>query len=191
MSDENRKLAEKACVDADGSLESRSGPSLGPYGNYVYPTVYRGCSRMYGNGHNGLDIRDQSSDHSIYAFAEGTVSFVQNVNNTTPGSSMWTMGNCIAVNHPNPITSSSGKYVRTIYMHMRDVPALKPGQKVARGQFLGVIGSTGESTGNHLHFSMAIGDNTALRPGTNGWASMSTIPLVNPAQFLPEYYQEG
>lgn len=190
MSDENYKITEETVDSMSASPEGRSGTILGPQGNYVYPTVHWGCSRMYGDDHKGIDIRDRASDHGVYAFAAGTVSFVQSANNPDPGKDMDTMGNCIAINHPNPITTNSANYVRTIYMHLRDVPTVTPGQKVARGQFIGVIGSTGESTGNHLHFTMAVGNDTALSPDTKKWTSISSLPLVDPVLFLPKYYEE-
>ena len=42
----------------------------------------------------------------------------------------------------------------SVYMHMRDVPSVRPGQKVMAGQRIGRVGSTGSSTGAHLHFEL-------------------------------------
>lgn len=165
-----------------------SGGGTGPYGNYVYPTVCRKLYTEYSYNHPAIDIRDLASDHGIYAFADGVVSFVQDNNNPYPGTDMWTMGNCVAINHNNPITTKSGKYARTIYMHMQDTPSLVPGEHVVKGQRIGTIGTTGKSTGNHLHFSVSTGDASTLAPGYCGWIGIKSLPDFDATSILPEYY---
>ena len=44
-----------------------------------------------------------------------------------------------------------GDGYETLYAHMSQT-LVKPGQEVTRGQVLGYVGSTGDSTGPHLHF---------------------------------------
>lgn len=179
------KLIEKS----DGGGEpGGGGGGAGPYGDYVYPTVCRELSQGYSYDHPAVDIRDRAADHEIYAFADGVVSFVQDNNNPDPGSGMWTMGNCIAINHNNPITTKSGRYARTIYMHMKDAPTLVPGDHVVKGQRIGTIGTTGQSSGNHLHFSVSTGDASTLAPGSYGWISISALPDFDPITILPEYH---
>ena len=180
------KLIEKTSSGSTGT----TGGGKGPYGDYVYPTFCRKYSQGYTTAHPALDIRDKATNHNIYAFADGIVSFVQSANSPDPGTDMWTMGNCVAINHNNPITTRSGSYARTIYMHMRDVPTLKPGDTVSRGQKIGVIGTTGHSTGNHLHFSVSTGNGTSLKPGYKGWISIRDLPDFNPTLILPEYYYD-
>ena len=84
--------------------------------------------------HQGIDIAAPSGTH-IYAAADGIVE-----------SSGWQggYGNCLIINHGNGI--------KTIYAHQRQAPLVKKGQKVTAGQFVGYVGSTGNSTGPHLHF---------------------------------------
>lgn len=60
------------------------------------------------------------------------------------------------------IAISHGAYT-TWYLHMHKPSALKKGDKVKRGQFLGNVGNTGFSTGSHLHFELHI-NGTAVDP---------------------------
>lgn len=142
----------------------------------------------YNDNHPAIDTRDKDEDHGVYAFADGVVSFVQDNDHPDSGNGMWTMGNCIAINHNNPISTRSGKYARTIYMHMKDAPTLRPGNSVVKGQRIGTIGTTGQSTGNHLHFSVSTGNGSTLAPGTQGWISIANLPDFDPIQILPEYH---
>ncbi|CAI8166926.1 MAG: Murein DD-endopeptidase MepM [Synechococcus sp. CC9902] len=59
---------------------------------------------------------------------------------------------------------------RTLYAHLSEL-AVKPGQMVRQGQQIGRVGSTGISTGPHLHFELR-------RPAASGWQA------VDPAELL-------
>lgn len=92
----------------------------------------------------------------IYAFADGTVSYVQNSSGNWspdepdlfPDSSIQTFGNMVAINHTNPHTGKvSGAYARTIYAHMRDNPTLRVGSAIKKGAVVGYMGNTGRSSG--------------------------------------------
>ncbi|WP_415930248.1 M23 family metallopeptidase [Zhenpiania hominis] len=56
-------------------------------------------------------------------------------------------GNCIIIDHGNGI--------QTLYGHLSKIH-VKKRKKVARGQFIGEVGSTGNSTGPHLHLGVKI-----------------------------------
>ena len=65
-------------------------------------------------------------------------------------------GYCVFIKHPDGIV--------TIYEHLlKDVP-VAAGQNVTKGQVIGYSGSTGNSTGPHLHFEMRDAGGTALNP---------------------------
>ena len=75
-------------------------------------------------------------------------------------------GNYCIINH-------GGGY-STLYAHMRTLPIVSEGETVSKGQVIGYVGTTGSSTGNHLHFELRIngsrGDSLSLYPGmTFNW----------------------
>ena len=89
--------------------------------------------------HAGLDFRGPIGA-PIYAAAKGRISFAGQKQG---------YGNCIEVDHGNGLM--------TRYAHMSAFRA-RLGDAVAAGQVIGAIGSTGRSTGPHLHFEVRIHD---------------------------------
>ncbi|MDE7246912.1 MAG: peptidoglycan DD-metalloendopeptidase family protein [Lachnospiraceae bacterium] len=104
------------------------------YGNRMHPTL--GVEKF----HNGLDMA-ASSGTPILAAYEGDV---------VAADYSSSMGNYIMINH------GSGLY--TIYMHCSALYVSK-GQSVSKGQNIAAVGSTGRSTGPHLHFSVRLNGN--------------------------------
>ena len=96
--------------------------------------------------HKGLDFRGPTGA-PIYAAAAGRVSFVGRKSG---------YGNTVEITH--------GNGMMTRYAHMSRFNT-KVGQTVAPGQTIGAIGSTGRSTGPHLHFEVRINDR-AVNPRT-------------------------
>lgn len=97
--------------------------------------------------HQGIDLvgKGYTCDY-IVAYDDGTVTAALN---TCSGSTP-SMGNHVQLQH------SDGSV--TIYMHMkRGSVTVKVGDKVKRGQRLGYMGNTGNSTGAHLHFGLKVG----------------------------------
>ncbi len=94
--------------------------------------------------HKGLDFRGPKGA-PIYAAAQGRVSFVGRKSG---------YGNVVEISHGNGLM--------TRYAHMSKFIA-KRGQTVTAGQTIGAIGSTGRSTGPHLHFEVRI-NNRAVNP---------------------------
>ncbi|KZE37557.1 hypothetical protein AV656_13450 [Bhargavaea cecembensis] len=89
----------------------------------------------WGRQHNGIDIARPSGE-AILAADAGTV---------TETGPLGGFGNRVVVDHGNGYT--------TLYAHLESI-SVKPGQKLAQGQKLGVMGNTGNSTGVHLHFEV-------------------------------------
>lgn len=105
----------------------------------IWPTVTRRISQYYGWKHTGVDIDGDFGD-PIWASADGVVSRVKYLN--------YDYGFHVIIDHPD------GK--QTLYAHFQKI-FVTPGQSVTKGQSLGEMGSTGRSTGSHLHYEVRIG----------------------------------
>lgn len=101
--------------------------------------------------HTGMDIVCISkASPKICAVASGTVVVAK------AGSTGY--GNYVVIQH----ISDEGKRFYTLYGHMVDGSiAVAEGSEVKVGQVLGIMGSTGNSTGPHLHFEVRLNDNTS------------------------------
>lgn len=97
--------------------------------------------------HQGIDLvgKGYTCDY-IVAYDDGTVTAALNTcSGKTPS-----MGNYVQLKHNDGSVS--------IYMHMkRGSVTVQVGDKVKRGQRLGFMGNTGNSTGAHLHFGLQVG----------------------------------
>ena len=94
---------------------------------------------MYGSGtfHNGIDI----------AVNAGTPIIAAKAGRVIGAGYHYSMGNHVIIDH--------GGGVYTVYMHASRL-LVSVGQEVSRGQTIALVGSTGMSTGPHLHFSVKI-----------------------------------
>ncbi|WHY91204.1 peptidoglycan DD-metalloendopeptidase family protein [Neobacillus cucumis] len=92
-----------------------------------------------GEFHYGVDIANHASNVPILAAADGVVirSYYSN-----------SYGNCIFISH-----SINGQVYTTVYAHM-EARLAGTGAVVKKGQQIGIMGSTGDSTGQHLHFEL-------------------------------------
>ncbi len=108
-------------------------------------------------GHNGIDISFANCyGEPVYACAPGTVRYIQDGWTPAHGvSNMWSFGNCVVVDHADGWQS--------VYAHLSRL-AVAPGTPIRQGQLVGYIGSTGNSTGPHLHLALYYHGS----PGENG-----------------------
>lgn len=109
-------------------------------------------TRGFINDGNGLDLVTTTVQSSglkfIYAAESGTIDQLQYWDGRTK-TGMQSYGNMVRINH--------GVYdaglLQTRYAHMSKL-LVKKGQNVYRGQIIGYMGSTGNATGQHLHFEV-------------------------------------
>ncbi|MBU9722324.1 MULTISPECIES: peptidoglycan DD-metalloendopeptidase family protein [Bacillaceae] len=117
---------------------TKTSPSRGT-GNLAWPAVGGYISSHYGprwgRMHNGIDIA-RPSNYNILAADNGTVSSARYENG---------YGNTVRINHNNGM--------ETLYAHLSSID-VSVGQTVGKGQVIGRMGSTGNSTGIHLHFEV-------------------------------------
>lgn len=97
----------------------------------------------YQTHHTGIDIADKIGD-PITTFMEGTVIQVENNPDNPRG-----YGKYVTISHGNSITS--------LYGHMSQTN-VTIGQTVKPGDVIGLEGSTGHSTGAHVHFEIRVSD---------------------------------
>lgn len=120
--------------------DSIQGPTLGRVSSYfgTRDDPFHGHKA----NHMGLDIAADSGT-PVYAMQEGVVSF-----SGVKGG----YGNCIKINHFFYMVPELPS-VTTLHGHLSEI-YVKEGEIVQRGQVIGLIGSTGRSTGPHLHFEV-------------------------------------
>lgn len=158
-----RKQKEKeAAAAAAAAAKKNNGSSTGAgssvvsgNGTFTHPCPgYSRISSTFGyrnaplagasTNHKGVDFA-ASTGTPIYAAASGTV--------TSAGYS-GKAGNLIIINHGNGLL--------TYYMHCNTI-FVSAGQKVSKGQNIGQVGTTGNSTGPHLHFQV-MNNGTPVNP---------------------------
>ena len=142
--EQERKAAQEAAKRKKYQITSR-GSSLPRVSSYAFPLKsYSYVSSEYGSRwgttHTGIDLAAPAGTH-IYSWRSGTVTFAG-----------WSggYGNFIIVDH--------GDGFVTRYAHCSKIAVTK-GQTVSQGQVIGYVGTTGNSTGNHLHFEVKVNGN--------------------------------
>lgn len=125
-----------------------SGKFTWPVPGYYNITSYYGYRVNPVSGiyklHGGIDVASAGIyGKPIVAAADGVVLIAG-----------WSssFGNWVLINHG----MSGGKQYATVYAHMCKSPSVSSGQSVTAGQTIGYVGSTGNSTGNHLHFEIRV-----------------------------------
>ncbi len=116
---------------------NRAGPQ--GTGKFIWPSRYQALSGSeFKEGHPGIDLSAPSGS-AVYAADTGLVIFAG-----------WTgsgYGNAILIDHGNGF--------QTLYAHLSQV-SIACAARVEKGQLIGLSGSTGNSTGPHLHFEVRV-----------------------------------
>ena len=134
LSDEMRPTLMALCGGSIGIIED--GELLWPLPGHTYISCNFGDDDAYGNsGHRGTDIPAPEGT-PILAAHSGTV-IISGWNNS----------------YGNQVLLDNGAGLSTRYAHMTQT-AVTAGEAVTAGQVIGYVGSTGDSTGNHLHFEV-------------------------------------
>ncbi|WP_128896806.1 murein hydrolase activator EnvC family protein [Longirhabdus pacifica] len=151
LADETDKLyEEKRKIEAERQKNNEYIAGSGilgiplPAGQYVITSEFGPRNFRGSEMHRGLDF-GASAGTPIYAADNGTV--------VVAG---WysSYGNCVIVSHGNGL--------KTLYAHMSSI-SVSVGDNVEKGNTLGGVGTTGDSTGNHLHFEV-IENNVKVNP---------------------------
>lgn len=132
------------------------------YGKTSFSSHYKG------GVHNGIDFVAQGSK-SIIAPASGKIKAVGNMGR-------YGYGNWVAIDHGNGIV--------TLYGHLSSVKVSR-GEKIKQGETIGKMGSTGFSTGPHLHFSVFAKTTFAVVESSKvSGVYIPTGATVNPEMYL-------
>ena len=148
MADIDRATSGGGSIDYDG-------------GQFLWPTsgrisaYFKSNDSVHNGNHNGVDIAAPFGT-KIMAISDGVVKEVRNSCPHNYGK----YRNCCGNGYGNYVVIDHGKDAKgTIYVawyaHMQSV-AVSVGQTVKRGQIIGYVGSTGFSTGAHLHFGLKV-----------------------------------
>lgn len=148
-------------MDGEGASAIGQGaiaiPSVQPVAQMDYSSnfgvrsdPFRGTAAM----HSGVDIRGPIGT-PIYATADGIVA---------ESGRRGGYGNLVEIDH--------GKGIATRYGHLSKL-LVPTGARVTRGQVIGLMGSTGRSTGSHLHYEVRM-DGRAVNP----------VPFLTSADYL-------
>ena len=124
-----------------------SWPTLTPY---IITTDYEW---RWGEFHNALDISGPGFNSPIYASQEGTVV----ATNATCANYGW-YGSMCGMSYGNYVIIRHANNFYTMYAHLTTNLMVSVGDHVSKGQQIGHMGSSGSSTGAHLHFGLSSGD---------------------------------
>lgn len=161
------ELSKIAAQEAAAALAKGGSYSVGEPSSsgYIFPVA--GCSKAsiankaYPSyrGHTGVDVNVGVTGKTVVAVKAGTVVISTALTGSNGGYRSY--GEYVVINHHDG--------TMTLYAHMlAGSRRVSVGQSVSQGQAIGTVGSTGNSTGTHLHFEVRVGGNP-----------------VNPLPYLP------
>ncbi|MBR4326020.1 MAG: M23 family metallopeptidase [Bacteroidales bacterium] len=141
LKEEEKKFSNIQYKLTPGNEDLRSLPSILPLGNAGVDIIYYGFGKKLDpiyktpKMHDGIDIAANTGTE-IYATANGTVTYT---------GDMREHGRHIIIDHQNGY--------KTLYAHVSEY-MVKRGQKVKRGDVIGLVGNTGKSLTPHLHYEV-------------------------------------
>ena len=127
-------------------------PTIKPY------IITSGFKWRWGKHHNGIDVSGCGFGSPIYSSTEGTVTEV-----VSSCADVGSYSNSCGNYWGNHVTVSYNGY-KVIYAHLRRDVKVKVGDTVTRGQQVGTMGSSGSSTGTHLHFGVMNPSGSYINP---------------------------
>lgn len=139
-------------------------PSAKPVADYVFTSGFGVRSDPFRHSaamHAGMDLAGPLGT-PIFATADGVISFAG-----------WMRG------YGNLVEISHGKAIETRYGHLSRI-LVQPNSRVKRGQLIALMGSTGRSTGSHLHYEIRV-DGRAVNPVPFIQASDYVLAMQNRA----------
>ena len=115
-------------------------------------------TNQYGNNHTGIDIVSKNGGVTqVKAHTKGIVIEAVDGKNIQKGAKgIESYGNYIQIKH------ESGYY--TLYAHLKKGLKVKEKDYVEEGQIIGVMGNSGNTTGEHLHFEVRNENNIVINP---------------------------
>jgi murein DD-endopeptidase MepM/ murein hydrolase activator NlpD len=134
-------------LEAIGAARAVRSDAKGWSQDFIWPLTGRisgrfGSQRIYrgepGSYHSGIDIATGGTGNPFVAPADGVVVLA-----TSAPFSL--EGNLLIIDHGHGLNSA--------FLHLTDI-AVREGQSVSQGAYLGTIGSSGRATGPHLHWSL-------------------------------------
>ena len=156
-------------IDPNSIPSARKGlfewPTIGSITQIYGPTSVTGFVNNVYNFHNGIDIEADTGD-PVKAAMDGIVK-------AKGDNGKYAYGKWLAIDHQNGLI--------TLYAHF-SAYAVSVGQRVKAGQVIGYAGSTGFSTGSHLHFTVYATNTFSVE---SRWFGL--LPLggsINPMNYL-------
>ncbi len=170
-------------ADLNQVLYGSAGSSGNNDGNFLWPTTTRRISSYFGyrwgRNHNGVDISNGQYGIPIYAIADGTVYIC--VKSCKHNYGKKPLKTCCGSGYGNYVSIDHGYYkgdtnvkIKAYYAHLGSV-TVSNGATVRKGQIIGYMGSTGRSTGPHLHFGMIRSTKNANGKWIDTWKDPMTF----------------
>ena len=142
----DKLVAELEAQRAAQEVNGGGGGSASAAGNFMWPVAsYVYVSSRFGLRIHPITVKEKTHTGMDIASNQGTAVYASDGGTVTLAGWNGGYGNCIMIDHGNG-------YV-TLYGHLSSI-SVSEGQSVSQGATIGAVGSTGNSTGPHLHFEV-------------------------------------